>query len=233
MYVKYYSVKMQQKLAVGILRENYSEVAKWFLKFCSKEKTILKVELSSIDIEKIGSMELFYKGDLESCEYSECYLIDILDSNIYIPNKFRNIVMNQPILLRRTLTHDSLHTSFFCFKGTYKALRALLETNNLPWTTKAMRTKEENKIISSMKNKRGLQYYDLGRMLYDEFDYELIDTIYDLETMEKLLHDFEKIASMNSDYEFIRELLAKRYIEFTEQTEQDANSYLEDYYEGY
>lgn len=220
MIVNRFSTKNQQKITVGILKAGFYTTFKWFHTFDSKADTIVKVELSSIDIEKVFSRSLFYKNGLTGTEYTECLLEDIIDRNIFIPYQVSNMQLGHRILLKRKLTHDNLHISIYCFKGTLKAINALLEANNLPWSSKATRTDDENKIISSMKYKKSLDFFTIKDLLINDLDYEIIDKIYDVETMELLLAE--------EDVPF-KDLIEQRLIEFTESTDMDIATYIEDY----
>lgn len=220
MIVKKYSIKNQQKITVGILQSGFYTTFKWFHKFDSKKETIVKVELSSIDIEKVFQNRLFFKNGLTDTEYVECILEDIIDRNIYIPYKVTNMQLGHRILLKRKLTHDNLHIVIYCFKGTLKAIEHLLEYNSLPWSSKVNRTDEENRIISSMKYKKSLDFFTIKDLLINDLDYEVIDRIYDVETMELLLDDDEVP---------FKELIAKRLTEFTESQDMDSVTYIEDY----
>lgn len=220
MIVNKYSIKNQQKITVGILQSGFYTTFKWFHKFDSKKETIVKVELSSIDIEKVFSRSLFYKNGLTDTEYTECLLEDIIDRNIYIPYQVSNMQLGHRILLKRKLTHDNLHISIYCFKGTLKAINALLEANKLPWSSKATRTDEENRIISSMKFRKSLGFFEIKDLLINDLDYEVIEKIYDVETMELLLEDDEVP---------FKELIAQRLAEFTESQDMDSSTYIEDY----
>jgi len=219
MIVNKFSIKNQQKITVGILKAGFYTTFKWFHNFDSKKDTIVKVELSSIDIEKIFSRSLFYKNGLTGTEYTECLLEDIIDRNIFIPYQVSHIQLGHRILLKRKLTHDNLHISIYCFKGTLKAINALLEANSLPWSSKATRTESENKIIRKLKYPKTIRYeYELSKFE----DYELVETIFDVDTMEQLLQ-VEEIPS------WIKELIQERLILFSESQEQDENTYLDDY----
>lgn len=220
MYVKKYSIKNQQKITVGILNKGFYTTFKWFHKFDSKKETIVKIELSSIDIEKVFRNSLFYKNDLTDCEYVECILEDIIDWNIFIPYQVSNMQLGHRILLKRNLTHDDLHVCIYCFKGTLKAIEHLLQHNKLTWSSKANRTDEENRIISSMKYRKSLDFYTIKDLLINDLDYEIIDRIYDIEIMEELLED-EEVP--------FHDLIAKRLIEFTESQDMDSRTYIEDY----
>lgn len=220
MIVKKYSIKNQQKITVGILQSGFYTTFKWFHKFDSKKETIVKVELSSIDIEKVFQNRLFFRNGLTDTEYVECILEDIIDRNIYIPYKVTNMQLGHRILLKRKLTHDNLHIVIYCFKGTLKAIEHLLEYNSLPWSSKANRTDEENRIISSMKYKKSLDFFTIKDLLINDLDYEVIDRIYDVETMKLLLDDDEVP---------FKELIAKRLTEFTESQDMDPVTYIEDY----
>lgn len=221
MYVQKYSVKNQEKITVGFLNQfNFYKVAQWFLKFAHKEETIVKVELSAIDIEKIFSQRLFFKNDLIDCTYEEMVLEDVLNWNIYIPHKITKTMLGHPIVLKRKLTHDDLHNSIYCFKGTLKAIEILLNYNKLAWSSKANRTDRENRIISSAKNKKDLSFFEYKELLINELDYEIIDKIFDVETMELLLED-EEVP--------FKELINQRLIEFTESQDQNPETSLDDY----
>lgn len=163
---------------------------------------------------------MFFRNGLTDTEYVECILEDIIDRNIYIPYKVTNMQLGHRILLKRKLTHDNLHIVIYCFKGTLKAIEHLLEYNSLPWSSKANRTDEENRIISSMKYKKSLDFFTIKDLLINDLDYEVIDRIYDIETMELLLD--------NDEVPF-KELIAKRLTEFTESQDMDPVTYIEDY----
>lgn len=220
MIVKKYSIKNQQKIAVGILSKGFYATFKWFHKFDSKKETIVKVELSSIDIEKVFAKSLFYKNGLTETEYSECLLEDIIDRNIFIPSKVTNTQLGHRILLKRKLTHDDLHIVIYCFKGTLKAINLLLKYNSLPWSSKANRTPFENKVISSAKYKRDIDFVTAKQALIENDDYEIIERIYNVEILEELLEEPEVP---------FKELIESRYIQFNESQDQDSNTYLDDY----
>ena len=220
MIVKKYSIKNQQKIAVGILSKEFYTTFKWFHKFDSKKETIVKVEFSSIDIEKILKKSLFFKNGLTSASFEECVLEDILDWNIFIPNQVKPAMLGHPILLKRNMTYDDLHISIYCFKGTLKAIKLLLKYNSLPWYSKANRTDEENKIISHAKYHKSLGHLDFRELLINDLDYEVVDRIYDIETLELLIEDEEVPFT---------ELLEKRLCEFTESQDMNPETYIEDY----
>lgn len=220
MLVKKYSIKNQQKMTVGILNAGFYRTFKWFHQFDSVKETICKVELSDMDIEKIFAKRLFFKNDLTDCEYVECILEDILDWNIFIPYQVTNMQLGHRILLKRKLTPDNLHVVIYCFKGTLKAIERLLEANKLTWTSKERRTKLENKIISIQKYKRDLTLFEIEKALINDLDYEVIERIYDIETMELLLE--------NEEIPF-KDLIAKRLCEFTESQDMNSKTYVDDY----
>lgn len=220
MIVNKYSTKNQQKITVGILNAGFYRTFKWLHKFDAKKETIVKVELSAIDIEKVFQNRLFFKNGLTDTEYTECMLEDIIDRNIYIPHNVTNRQLGHPILLKRKLTHDNLHVSLYCFAVTLTAIERLLEYNSLPWTIKANRTDEENRIINSGKYKRDLNFFTIKELLINDLDYEVIDRIYDVETMEFLLEDDEVP---------FKELIAQRLTAFKESQDMEEITYIEDY----
>lgn len=223
MIVNRFTVKNQQKITVGILKSGFYTTFKWFHKFDSHKETIVKIEFSSIDIERILQSRLFYKNGLDSVnnvEYTECILQDIIDRNIFIPYQVTNMMLGHRILLKRKLTYDNLHVSIYCYKGTLKAINLLLKYNKLPWSSKVTRTDEENKIISSMKYRKSLDFFEIRDLLIDELDYEIIDKIYDVETMELLLED-EEVP--------FKELIEDRLTEFTQSQDQSPDTCLDDY----
>lgn len=207
-------------MTVGILNAGFYRTFKWFHQFDSVKETIYKVELSDMDIEKIFANRLFFKNDLTDCEYVECILEDILDWNIFIPYQVTNMQLGHRILLKRKLTQDNLHVVIYCFKGTLKAIERLLEANKLTWTSKERRTKLENKIISIQKYKRDLTLFEIEKALISDLDYEVIERIYDIETMELLLE--------NEEIPF-KDLISKRLCEFTESQDMNTKTYIEDY----
>ena len=224
MYVQKFDVKNQQKIVSGIDELGMTSVSEWFSKFAHKEGTIVKIQLSSIDIEKIFTPRLFFKGNLtpeNNVTYEELVLEDVLDWNIFIPYQVKNIQLGHPIVLKRKLTYDDLHNVIYCFNGTLKAINKCLEYNSLPWSSKSNRTDLENRIIKTMKN--GYKTIDFSiakQALIDDEDYEIIERIYDVDTMEELLQD-EEVP--------FKELINKRLISFTESQDQDSNTYLDDY----
>lgn len=224
MYVNYYSVDNQQKIVSGLVELNFETVAEWFAKFSDKENTIVKVELSSIDIEKVFQTSMFFKGELTSennVTYEETYLGDLISFETFIPHwKVSNMQLNHPVLLKRKLDYDQLHNVIYCFKGTLKAINTLLQYNKLAWSTKANRTKEENYIIKRMKAHKTIDVATAKEALIDDEDYEIIDKIFDIETMELLLED-ESVP--------FKDLLSKRLNEFTESQDMDSVTYIEDY----
>ena len=220
MYIKKYSVKNQQKIVVGILNSGFYRTFKWFNKFASSENTIVKIQLSSIDIEKVFKNSLFFKNDIEETCFEECTLEDIIDWNIFIPNQVTNTMLGHPIILKRYLTHDDLQIYIYCFKGTLKAIENLLKYNNLQWSSKANRTETENQIINRRKYQGDLTFFDIRDSLIKDLDYEVIEKIFDVETMELLLEDDEVP---------FKELIAKRLIEFTESQDMDSRTFIEDY----
>lgn len=222
MYVQYFSVNNQQKITAGINELGMMNVAQWFSKFNHKENTIVKIQLSDMDIEKIFKHSLFFKGDLtpeNNVTYEECILEDVLDWNIFFPYQVSKMQLGHPIVLKRKLTYDDLHNVIYCFKGTLKAINKLMEFNSLPWSSKSNRTPLENKIIYSMKYKRDIDFEIAKQALINDEDYEIIERIYDVEIMEELLRE---------DVPF-KDLIAQRLTEFTESQEQDGNTYLDDY----
>lgn len=222
MFVNRFSVKNQQKIVSGIDELGFKSTTNWFSKFAHKENTIVKVELSAIDIERIFRKSLFFKGDLtEDNNYSieELVLEDVLDFSITFPYKVTPTMLGHPIVLKRRLGYDSLHNSIYCFKGTLKAIEILLQYNSLPWSTQSNRTETENKIIRKLKYPKTIRYeYELSKFE----NYELVETIFDVDTMEQLLQ-VEEIPS------WIKELIQERLILFSESQEQDENTYLDDY----
>lgn len=220
MIVKRYSIRNQQKITVGILNKGFYTTFKWFHKFDSKKDTIVKIELSSIDIEKVFTKSLFYKNGLTDCEYTEMQLQDIIAYDAFIPYNVSDMMLKHPILLKRNLTYDDLHICIYCFKGTLKAINLLLKYNKLPWSSKANRTAEENRIIYMMKFRKTPGFSEIRNALINDLDYEIIDRIYDVEIMEDLLED-EEIP--------FHDLIAKRLIEFTESQDMDSRTYIEDY----
>ena len=121
MYVQYFSVNNQQKITAGINELGMMNVAQWFSKFNHKENTIVKIQLSDMDIEKIFKHSLFFKGDLtpeNNVTYEECILEDVLDWNIFFPYQVSKMQLGHPIVLKRKLTYDDLHNVIYCFKGT-------------------------------------------------------------------------------------------------------------------
>jgi len=222
MYVQYFSVNNQQKITAGINELGMMNVAQWFSKFNHKENTIVKIQLSDMDIEKIFKHSLFFKGDLtpeNNVTYEKCILEDVLDWNIFFPCQVSKMQLGHPIVLKRKLTYDDLHNVIYCFKGTLKAINKLMEFNSLPWSSKSNRTPLENKIIYSMKYKRDIDFEIAKQALINDEDYEIIERIYDVEIMEELLRE---------DVPF-KDLIAQRLTEFTESQEQDGNTYLDDY----
>lgn len=223
MYVQKFSIENQQKIVSGIDELNFHNVSEWFSKFSNKENTIVKIELSSIDIERIFKTSLFFKGDLtpeNNVTYEELILEDILDWSIYFPYKVTSMMLSHPIILKRKLTHDDLHNCIYCFKGTLKAINLLLDANKLTWSSRANRTDEENRIISSAKNKKDLDFFDFKDLLIKDLDYEIIDRIFDVETMELLIED-EEVP--------FKELISNRLISFTESQDQESLTYTDDY----
>ena len=223
MYVNKFSIKNQIKITSGIRNLGMETTAQWFDKFNQKNNTIVKIQLSNIDIERIFKKSLLFKGDLTSEDnvtYEELILEDVLDWNIYFPYQVSKMQLGHPIVLKRKLTYDSLHNVIYCFKGTLKAINKLLEYNSLPWTSKSNRTPLENKIISSMKNKRDIDFSIAKRALIDDEDYEIIDRIYSIEIMEELLKD-EEVP--------FKSIIDSRLTEFTESQDQDTKTYLDDY----
>ena len=224
MYVNKFTIKNQQKIVSGCVELNFEKAAEWFNKFADKQETIVKVELSSIDIEKIFSNRLFYKGALTSEDnvtYEELVLEDVLDWNIYFPHKVTSMQLGHPIVLKRKLTHDDLHNVIYCFKGTLKAITVLMDYNKLQWSTKANRTDADNQIISIMKN--GYRTIDVAiakDALIEDENYEIIEKIFDVEVMEDLLED-EQVP--------FKELISKRLNTFTESQDQNPKTYLDDY----
>lgn len=223
MYVNNFSIKNQQKIVSGFDELNFHNVSKWFSKFAHKENTIVKVQLSSIDIEKVFNNSLFFKNELtveNNCVYEELILEDIIDWNIFIPYQVSPLMLGHPIVLKRKLMYDDLHISVYCFRGTLKAMKLLLENNNLRWSSKNNRTPSENKIISSMKYKRDINYFIAKDALVENHDYEIIGRIFNTETMELLLKDDEVP---------FKELINQRLISFTESQDQNPETYLDDY----
>lgn len=220
MIVKKYSIKNQQKITVGILNKEFYTTFKWFHKFDTKEEAIVKIELSSIDIEKVFKKSLFYKNDLTDCEYTELQLKDIIAYNTFIPYQVSDMMLRHPILLKRKLTYDDLHICIYCFKGTLKAINLLLKYNKLQWSSKANRTAQENRIIYMMKFRKTPGFSEIKKALIDDLDYEIIEKIYDVDIMEELLED-EEVP--------FHDLIYKRLIEFTESQDMDPKTYIEDY----
>lgn len=223
MYVTKFSIKNQQKIVSGIDELGFNNAVQWFNKFSNKEQTIVKIQLSSIDIEKVFRKNLFFKNELtteNNVVYEELVLEDVLDWNIFFPNQVTPIQLGHPIVLKRKLTNDDLFVTIYCFKGTLKAMKILLEYNSLPWSSKTNRTQQENKIISIMKCNKAIDLMDIKQALINDDDYEIIDRIYDVETMELLLED-EEIP--------YKDLINNRLIEFTESQDQDSNTYIDDY----
>lgn len=214
---------MQQKIISGIDDLGMNSVVEWFNRFGNHKNTIVKIQLTSIDIEKIFNRRLFFKGDLtpeNNCTYEELILEDVLDWNIFFPYQVKSIQLGHPIVLKRKLTHDDLFNVIYCYKGTLKAIKTLIEYNSLAWSSKANRTPLENKIISSMKNKRSIDFSIAKTALVDYEDYEIIDRIFDTEILEELIQE-EQIP--------FKDLLEERLTMFTESQDQDSNSYLDDY----
>lgn len=222
MYVNKFSIENQIKITSGIRELGMETTAQWFDKFNHKNNTIVKIQLSNIDIERIFKKSLLFKGDLTSednVSYEELILEDVLDWNIFFPYQVSKMQLGHPIVLKRKLTYDDLHNVIYCFKGTLKAINKLMEFNSLPWSSKSNRTPLENKIIYSMKYKRDIDFEIAKQGLINDEDYEIIERIYDVEIMEELLRE---------DVPF-KDLIAQRLTEFTESQEQDGNTYLDDY----
>lgn len=222
MYVSRFSIKNQQKIVSGIDELGMKSVSEWFSKFAHKENSIVKIELSSIDIERIFKPSLFFKGDLtpeNNISFEELVLEDVLDYNLFGSYQVTPTMFGHPIVLKRKLDYDSLHNSIYCFKGTLKAIEKLMNSNSLQWSSKSNRTDLENRIINRMKHPRVIHYETA--FIYNE-DYELVDTIFDTDTMEELIEN-EEIPS------WIRELIQERLVLFSESQEQDPNTYLDDY----
>lgn len=224
MYVQKFSVENQQKIVSGIDKLGMTSVSEWFSKFAHKEETIVKVELSSIDIEKIFTPRLFFKGDLtpeNNVTYEELVLEDILDWNIFFPYQVTKMQLGHPIVLKRKMTYDDLHNVIYCFKGTLKAINKFLESNSLPWSSKSNRTDLENKIIKTMKNGYKTIDFNIAKQaLIDDEDYEIINRIYDIDTLEELLED-EEVP--------FKSIIGSRLTEFTQSQDQDTKTYLDDY----
>ena len=223
MYVQKFSIENQQKIVSGIDELGMTSVSEWFSKFAHKEGTIVKVELSSIDIEKIFTPRLFFKGDLtpeNNVTYEELVLEDVLDWNIFFPYQVTKMQLGHPIVLKRKMTYDDLHNVIYCFKGTLKAINKFLECNSLPWSSKSNRSDLENHIIKTMKNHKTIDLFIAKQALINDEDYEIIDRIYDVETMELLLED-EEVP--------FKELISHRLISFTESQDQDGLTYTDDY----
>ena len=223
MYVQKFSIENQQKIVSGIDELGFKTVVEWFNKFCDKQNTIVKVELSSIDIERIFNNRLFFKDELTSeqnTSYEELVLEDVLDWNIYFPHKVSSMQLGHPIVLKRKLDYDQLHNVIYCFKGTLKAITVLMEYNSLPWSSKSNRTDLENQIIKTMKAHKTIDFFIAKQALIAEDDYEIIDKVYDVETMELLLED-EEVP--------FKELINHRLISFTESQDQESLTYTDDY----
>ena len=223
MYIQNFSVSNQQKIVTALDELNFKATAKWFSKFSHKENTIVKIQLSSIDIERIFKKSLFFKGDLtpeNNVTYEECILEDVLNWNIFFPYQVSKMQLGHPIVLKRKLTYDNLHNVIYCFKGTLKAINKLMEFNSLPWSSKSNRTPLENKIINSMKYKRDINFEIAKQALINDEDYEIIDRIFDTEIMEELLED-EEVP--------FKSIISSRLTEFTQSQDQDTKTYLDDY----
>lgn len=167
-----------------------------------KYQEVFKINLSSIDLEKLNRKDLFYKNNLNQGDIKISFIrlgdfisnvksfptykmyIDVL-YNQYA-REFKIDYLNNLIVLREQLNNDDKTNSIYCNRIAYNTILMILERNNVNWSKKSDKLKRIKKYSYT-------SYDDIDKIVAREnFLTSIKELKIELEDINQLIDKFHK-----------------------------------------